>query len=55
MTPSIFGLLRDLIFIISSIEEIPPDITKGIFTLLDSSTVSLIFGPFFVPSLLISV
>ena len=50
-----FESLRDLIFLISSIEEMPPDITKGIFTLLDNSTVSFIFGPFFVPSLLMSV
>ena len=42
-------------FLTSSMEEIPPDIMKGIFTLLDNSIVSFIFGPFFVPSLLISV
>jgi len=53
--PSIFGLLRDLIFLMSSIEDIPPDIIKGIFTLLDNSIASFIFGPSFVPSLLISV
>ena len=29
-----------MIFFISSIEETPPEITKGIFTLLDNSTVS---------------
>jgi len=39
----------------SSNEETPPEITKGIFALLDSSTVSSIFGPCFVPSLFISV
>ena len=55
ITPSIFELIRDLIFLTSSMEEIPPDIIKGIFTLLDNSIVSFIFGPFFVPSLLISV
>ena len=40
---------------ISSIEETPPEITNGIFTLLDNLMVSLIFGPFFVPSLFMSV
>jgi len=55
ITPSIFELFNDLIFFISSIEETPPEITKGIFTLLDNSTVSFMFGPFFVPSLFISV
>ena len=55
ITPSILELLIDLIFLISSMEDTPPDIIKGIFTLFDSSIVSFIFGPFFVPSLLISV
>ena len=55
MTPSILGLFNDLIFFTSSIEDTPPEITKGIFTLLDNSIVSFIFGPYFVPSLLMSV
>ena len=39
ITPSIFELFNDLIFFISSIEETPPEITKGIFTLLDNSNI----------------
>ena len=44
-----------LIFKTSSIDEIPPDITKGVFVKFVKLTVSLILGPVFVPSLFISV
>ena len=53
--PSIFLLFKSLAFLISLIEETPPEITTG---QLDSSaifTVSSKLGPVFIPSLFISV